>query len=63
MLASMYYAMLFTNWGNPDLYRNGDQTDESMRAFWLKIVCEWFTMAVYVFSLLAPLIFTNRTFE
>lgn len=58
----MYYAMLFTNWGNPDLYKNEDQTDESKRAFWLKIVCEWFTMGVYVLSLLAPLIFPNREF-
>lgn len=34
-----------------------------MGTFWLKFVCEWITMFIYVFSLVAPLIFRDRDFN
>ena len=73
----MYYAVLCTNWGDLNLYskeeckggeiwvndkcvKNEALTDTS---FWLKIVTQWITMSIYIFSLLAPLIFPGRDFE
>lgn len=64
-LAALYYAMLFTNWRNPNLYNNHDAaaSDQSKTAYWVKISCEWLTMAIYVFSLVGPLLFPDRHFE
>merc|ERR1719263_555291 len=71
ILASMYYAVLCTNWGDLQLY-SGDATndknapvatgDGSDTSFWLKIVAEWITMSLYIFSLLAPICFPGRDF-
>jgi len=61
MLAAMYYAMLCTNWGKLELFDHNVETSDT--AFWLKLVAEWLTMLLYLFSLVAPLLFPNRTFE
>ena len=61
MLAAMYYAMLCTNWANPGLYTDGDAT--SALTFWLKTVALWLSLAIYLFSMVAPLIFPDRNFN
>lgn len=64
ILSSVYYCMLFTNWMNPELFTSKSDTDKkAMGTFWLKFVCEWITMFIYVFSLVAPLIFRDRDFN
>jgi hypothetical protein len=63
VLSSVYYAMLLTNWGSPQTF--GDSTDfyaANNTSYWVKLVAEWLTMAVYTFSLVAPLIFPDRQF-
>lgn len=63
VLAAVYYAMLLTNWGNPTVF---DDTYDFFAAnptsFWVKVVAQACTVAVYTFSLLAPLCFPNREF-
>jgi len=65
MLSSVYYAMVCTNWGELYVFREeggaGEATGNS--AFWLKIVSQWVTMSLYIFSLLAPVIFPDRHFD
>jgi len=60
MLASMYYAMLCTNWQNPGLYTDGEYASAS--TYWLKMVCLWLSILVYLFSMIAPILFPNREF-
>jgi hypothetical protein len=61
----MYYAMLCTNWGELDIYEADYVPDQSKNnsSFWLKLVAEWITMSLYIFSLIAPVLFPNRNFE
>jgi hypothetical protein len=64
MLAAIYYAMLLTNWGAPT---TGDSTavyfdGSSNASYWIMFVASWVALFVYIFSLLAPLIFRGRDF-
>lgn len=60
MLSSMYYAMLLTNWLNPGLYTNGDNRNDTV--YWLKVVCLWVSLVIYLFSMVAPVLFPDRQF-
>lgn len=63
MLSAMYMSMLCTNWGNISIFNDTvDFYTANDTSFWLKIVCQWISMSVYIFSLLAPLIFPDRDF-
>ena len=61
MLSSMYYAMLCTNWMEPGLYKSGDIAT-SKSTYWLKVVCLWLSLLVYLFSMIAPVLFPDRQF-
>ena len=77
VLSSMYYAVLCTNWGDLNLYSKDEcqpgfilvndvcvsNTSLTNSSFWLKMVTQWITMSIYIFSLLAPLIFPGRDFD
>jgi hypothetical protein len=54
-LAGAYMAMVITNWGNPDGVPDG-KTDATAgrESMWLKIVAQWLTMLLYMWSLWAP---------
>ncbi|CDW86304.1 membrane protein [Stylonychia lemnae] len=63
VLASIYYAMLLTNWGNPTLFEDTiDFYESNYTSFWIKLVAQWISMAIYLFSMIAPVIFRNREF-
>lgn len=62
ILSSMYYAMLCTNWGNLVLEGQNKNLGSDL-AYWLKLVCEWITMTLYIFSLVAPFLFPDREFN
>lgn len=52
MAGSMYLAMLATNW---EVSGSGQATDSSnMTAFWVKLSAVWLTIAMYLWTLLAP---------
>ncbi|MGH0161196.1 UNVERIFIED_CONTAM: hypothetical protein FKN15_044693 [Acipenser sinensis] len=60
-LASLYIMMTLTNWYSPD------STYETMTSkwpsVWVKISSTWICIALYVWTLVAPLVLTNRDFD
>ena len=62
MLASIYYVMLLTDWENPGLYTGNSDSriGESKTAYNVKLVAEYLTIFVFIFSLVAPHICKSR---
>lgn len=60
-LATLYVMMTLTNWLTP----NSDLTtlSNNMSAVWVKIVSSWICLLLYTWTLVAPLILTNRDFS
>jgi len=58
--ASMYMLMLITNWGDR---QTATQYETSGVVMWIKIVTEWTTIALYVWTLIAPRLCGSREFE
>lgn len=59
-LASMYAAMLLSGWANSK--ESSDLADVGWTSVWVRICTEWVTAALYVWTLLAPLLFPDREF-
>ncbi|KAF3457208.1 hypothetical protein FNV43_RR01865 [Rhamnella rubrinervis] len=59
-LASMYSAMLLSGWTSSD--ESSDLIDVGWTSTWVRIATEWVTAALYVWSLVAPLILPDREF-
>ena len=62
-LASMYMAMLLTNWelsGNPSDMWKIDKGEVSM---WVKIGSKWFCELLYIWTVIAPAVLRNRDFS
>ncbi|KAM9064583.1 serine incorporator 3 [Sarcophilus harrisii] len=59
-LASLYIMMTLTNWQRPDVEF---QTVIHKWPVWVKIVSSWFCLILYLWTLMAPLILTNRDFS
>ena len=67
IFATVYFAMLFTNWGNPTLFENQDTNgsffaNNDKSSFWVKLVTQWCSILIYLFSLVAPILLPNRDF-
>lgn len=60
-LASLYIMMTLTNWYMPDSDFQAMQT--AMPAVWVKIVSSWLGQGIYLWTLVAPLVFSNRNFN
>ncbi|XP_076606308.1 serine incorporator 3 [Chaetodon auriga] len=59
-LAALYIMMTLTNWYSPD----ADYTITSKwPAVWVKITSSWVCLALYIWTLVAPMILTNRDFS
>ena len=61
-LASMYLAMLYTNWsvsGNTQKY----ELDRGWFSFWVKMGSKWFCELLYVWTVVAPAICRHRQFQ
>ncbi|XP_076037964.1 serine incorporator 1-like isoform X2 [Oratosquilla oratoria] len=60
-LATLYVMMTLTNWLTP----NSDLTtlSNNMSAVWVKIVSSWICLLLYTWTLVAPLMLTNRDFS
>ncbi|XP_066530038.1 serine incorporator 2 [Hoplias malabaricus] len=61
VLASLYIMMTLTNWYQPDTDYQTMQS--SMPAVWVKISSSWIALALYLWTLVAPLMFPNRDFN
>lgn len=59
-LASMYSAMLLSGWTSSS--GNTDLIDVGWTSVWVRIATEWVTAGLYIWSLVAPLIFPDREF-
>jgi hypothetical protein len=63
IFSAIYLSMLCTNWGNISIFDNTtDFFQGSQSAFWLKMVAQWFTIAIFLFSLVGPMLFPGRDF-
>uniref|UniRef100_A0A8C8IK79 Serine incorporator 2 n=1 Tax=Oncorhynchus tshawytscha TaxID=74940 RepID=A0A8C8IK79_ONCTS len=60
-LASLYIMMTLTNWYQPDADYQAMQS--SMPAVWVKISSSWIGLALYLWTLVAPVILSNRDFN
>ncbi|KAK3508328.1 hypothetical protein QTP70_021481 [Hemibagrus guttatus] len=61
ILASLYIMMTLTNWYQPDTDYKAMQS--TMPAVWVKISSSWLALALYLWTLVAPLILANRDFS
>ncbi|GLU08813.1 hypothetical protein SLE2022_257000 [Rubroshorea leprosula] len=59
-LASMYSGMLLTSWTSSS--ESSDSIDVGWTSVWVRICTEWATAALYVWTLVVPLIFPDREF-
>jgi len=62
--AAMYMAMILTSWsdfkvGTEEPYQTYDLGPESM---WIKIVSQWLTQLLYIWTIVAPHVLKNRSF-
>ncbi|PON52760.1 Serine incorporator/TMS membrane protein [Parasponia andersonii] len=60
-LASMYSAMLLTGWST-SVGESGKLVDVGWPSVWVRIVTGWATAALYIWSLVAPIMFPEREF-
>ncbi|XP_059412845.1 serine incorporator 2-like [Carassius carassius] len=61
LLASLYIMMTLTNWYQPDTDYTAMKT--SMPSVWVKICSSWLGLALYLWTLVAPLILSDRDFS
>ncbi|XP_005392529.1 PREDICTED: serine incorporator 3 [Chinchilla lanigera] len=61
-LASLYLMMTLTNWYSPDATFQTKESSTSP-AVWVKISSSWVCLLLYVWTLIAPLVLTNRDFS
>ncbi|KAK9137167.1 hypothetical protein Sjap_007761 [Stephania japonica] len=60
-LASMYAGMLLTGWTSAQS-GGSELIDVGWTSVWVRICTEWITAVLYLWSLLAPLLFPDREF-
>ncbi|KAL0486370.1 serine incorporator [Acrasis kona] len=60
---SFYLAMVLCNWEIEQTHVREFETDRSVTAVWVKIVCQWLTVIVFGWTLIAPKILKNRDFN
>ncbi|XP_012686884.1 serine incorporator 2 [Clupea harengus] len=60
-LASLYIMMTLTNWYQPETDYGGMKS--TMPAVWVKISSSWLGLAIYLWTLVAPLILSDRDFS
>lgn len=61
IMAAFYAAMVISGWEKP-FFDPNFQTQEQSVSAWIKIGSSWLGSCLFMFSLVAPLIFTDRDF-
>lgn len=61
-LASLYIMMTLTNWYKPESSNLNNLTN-SEAAVWIKITSSWMGLLVYIWTLIAPVLFPDRDFD
>ena len=63
VLSSAYMAMLLTGWEVSKHQKDMEGSfDMGWTSVWVKISTQWFTTALYIWTLFAPVILQNRSF-
>ncbi|XP_012246956.1 serine incorporator 1 isoform X4 [Bombus vosnesenskii] len=60
-LATLYVMMTLTNWYQPN--SNLDTLNSNTASMWVKIISSWMCLTLYIWSLIAPAVLTNRDFS
>eukprot|EP00210_Caulerpa_lentillifera_P001302 g1255.t1 len=60
-LSSLYVAMLLTSWGTDDT--DGIKVGVSWTSMWVKMISQIFTAWIYIWTLIAPVLFPDRDFN
>ncbi|KAM9306563.1 serine incorporator 2 [Pholidichthys leucotaenia] len=60
-LASLYIMMTLTNWYKPGV--DYETMETTMPAVWVKICSSWLGLALYLWTLVAPLVLPDRDFN
>ncbi|GJM87219.1 hypothetical protein PR202_ga03153 [Eleusine coracana subsp. coracana] len=60
-LASMYSAMLLTGWST-SVGESGKLVDVGWPSVWVRIATQWATAGLFIWSLVAPILFPDREF-
>ena len=62
-LASMYMAMLLTNWELSDNPSDMWRLDKGLISMWVKIGSKWFCEVLYIWTVIAPVVCKYRDFS
>jgi len=62
-LASMYSAMILTSWASASVEESKDSVDIGWTSVWVKIVSQWMMSALYIWTLVAPVVLKDRDFS
>jgi len=68
LLAAMYLGMVLTNWQSISIVTGEGVTDNTIlidqgpSAVWVKVVSSWVTLLLFIWTLIAPVVFPNRKF-
>lgn len=60
-LASLYVMMTLTNWYKPDA--ESKELLQNNSSMWIKIISSWFCVALYTWTLVAPIAMPDRDFS
>lgn len=60
MIASMYVAMLLTNWNTVSQSDHLLVVGRSAVAMWVKVLTSWASLGLYAWTLLAPVVLSDR---
>uniref|UniRef100_A0A6B2L4S5 Serine incorporator n=1 Tax=Arcella intermedia TaxID=1963864 RepID=A0A6B2L4S5_9EUKA len=61
-LASMYLAMVLTNWSIVT-FSSQLLVNQAIAILWIKIISSWLTLLLYIWTIIAPILFPNRIFQ
>ena len=62
-LSTLYMMMTLTNWYSPGEGVSIESISANMSAVWVKIISSWLCFAIYMWTMLAPLILPDRDFS
>jgi len=68
LLATMYLGMVLTNWQSISIVTGqgvSDNTiliDQGMSAVWVKVISSWVTMLLFLWTMIAPVLFPKKKF-
>ena len=61
-LATLYVMMTLTNWYNPEGSNDLSTYSSNPAAMWVKIISSWLAAAIYLWTMIAPAVLSDRDF-